>query len=175
MLNEIILTFHKWLKWLIIFQFGSDLHWVGLQIAFRNLIKPAWYFASSALLGLFGLLDCWPPFKKVTVRFFILYVCFPLQHFEVIIFMVGIEVIVTCFIWFLSLELQFYFTILVVFSLAFGTSVDVLLLVLGQQQAFNVEFLVALFGSFSARFCLLNLHRRYVLLFLFNIAAYDHL
>ena len=87
----------------------------------------------------------------------------------------GIEVTVTCFIRFLSLELQFYFTILVVFSLAFGTSVDVLLLVLPQQQAFNIEFLAVLFGSFSAMLCLLNLHRRYVLLFLFNIAAYDHL
>ena len=56
-----------------------------------------------------------------------------------------------------------------------GTSVGVFLLVLRLWRAFNIEFSTNLFVSFSARFCLLNLRQRFILLFLFNTAAYDGL
>ena len=79
---------------------------------------------------------------------------------------------------FLSLEFQFHFAMpYFLFSVCFAVCalVHVFLLLLRLRRAFNIEFLTELFGSFSARFCLLNLRRRFALLFLFNTAAYDSL
>ena len=55
------------------------------------------------------------------------------------------------------------------------TLVGVFLLVLWPRHAFKIEFLTELFCSFFARFCLLNLHQRFLLLLLFNTAVYDGL
>ena len=56
---------------------------------------------------------------------------------------------------------------------AAGTSVVVFQFVLWLRRAFKIEFFPELLCSFSARFCFLNLHRRFVLLRFFNAAAYD--
>ena len=68
---------------------------------------------------------------------------------------------------FLTISISFCNGSFLLFSVCFaeGTSVGMFLVVLLLRWAFKIEF-SELFGSFSARFCLLNLRLRFVLLFL---------
>ena len=103
--------------------------------------------------------------------------------------LVGMEIIVTwwefvtlqntlfSFHSFFRISISFYnasFLLLLV-CFAASTSVGVFLLSPWLWRTFKIEFLTELFCSFSARFCLLNLRRRFALLLLFNTAVYDSL
>ena len=80
-------------------------------------------------------------------------------------------------IYFFRISISFCKASFLLFSVSFaaGTSVGVFVLVLKLRRAFKIEFLTELFCLFTARFCLLNYCRRFLLLLRFSTAVYGGL